>query len=219
MIRRRAGRGIPEHNIVQTPELLRRIKERFQLRQAHVAPALNEGIQLVALVDDLRDTPADRSLALTYRAGASAVADATNFWLGVNLWMPATSRYNAHVTRVFINSDDALRTSIGSVNVDPTGTAQVQLPTDQSNLTPTTSAWSNAGIVATKGTTIRGNSTFGTQAVGGLLGGAAGPLTLAIEFERLVLIPGTGIAVVNQAPVVNTHILQATFEWVEELRS
>ena len=40
-------------NVVQAPELLRRLTQRLGMRQAHVAPTLNEGIQAVVILDDI----------------------------------------------------------------------------------------------------------------------------------------------------------------------
>lgn len=46
-----------EHNLIQAPELIRRLTKRLGLRQPHIAPTLNEGVQSVVVLDDLRDTP------------------------------------------------------------------------------------------------------------------------------------------------------------------
>ena len=44
---------MPERNLIQAPELLRRLSRVFGLRQMHIAPTLNEGIQATAIVADL----------------------------------------------------------------------------------------------------------------------------------------------------------------------
>lgn len=49
--------GRPEHNQVQQPELLKRLASALGLRQMHIAPALNEGIQAVVIVEDIRAIP------------------------------------------------------------------------------------------------------------------------------------------------------------------
>lgn len=48
-------RGGAEHNLIQAPEINRRLTSRFGLRQGHVASSLGEGIQPVVVVDDLRE--------------------------------------------------------------------------------------------------------------------------------------------------------------------
>lgn len=47
------ARPAPEHNIIQSPELLTRLSQRLGLRQAHITPALAEGVQAVVLLEDL----------------------------------------------------------------------------------------------------------------------------------------------------------------------
>jgi hypothetical protein len=42
-------------NVIQAPELLRRLTLRLGLKQAHVTPTLNEGVQAVVLLDDLQN--------------------------------------------------------------------------------------------------------------------------------------------------------------------
>lgn len=44
---------MPERNVIQRPEILRRITRELGMRQAHVAPTLNEGIQAVVIAEDL----------------------------------------------------------------------------------------------------------------------------------------------------------------------
>lgn len=52
---RRHRAGGAEHNLIQSPEIVRRLTSRFKLRQGHVAPVLNEGVQPIVIVDDLRE--------------------------------------------------------------------------------------------------------------------------------------------------------------------
>lgn len=64
---------MPTHNLIQNPELIRRLAEGLGVRQAHVTPALNEGVQAVVLLDDLRG------------AGQLVDADAKRFSLYSNM--------------------------------------------------------------------------------------------------------------------------------------
>ncbi len=50
------GRGLargPEHNLIQSPEVLKRIAAFTGVRQQHILPALNEGVQSVLVVGDI----------------------------------------------------------------------------------------------------------------------------------------------------------------------
>lgn len=46
---------MPEYNLIQAPEKIQRLSKLFGIRQAHVTPTLNEGVQAVVLLDDVRD--------------------------------------------------------------------------------------------------------------------------------------------------------------------
>jgi hypothetical protein len=66
---------VPEHNIIQRPELLRRLQQRMGMRQMHVAPAMNEGVQPVVILDDLTLVPSNvvpTFLGTAYRIGTAA---------------------------------------------------------------------------------------------------------------------------------------------------
>lgn len=43
----------PDYNLIQRPEVIRRLSRFFGLRQHHITPSLNEGVQPVVLVADL----------------------------------------------------------------------------------------------------------------------------------------------------------------------
>lgn len=42
-------------NLIQAPEILSRLTRKLGLRQMHIAPTLNEGVQAVVLLDDVSD--------------------------------------------------------------------------------------------------------------------------------------------------------------------
>jgi hypothetical protein len=54
-----------EYNILQNPDLIRRLQRRTGIRQAHIAPALNEGVQTVIILDDLTQQRSDTILYAT----------------------------------------------------------------------------------------------------------------------------------------------------------
>lgn len=45
-------------NVIQAPEIIRRLRNRLGLVQAHITPTLNEGVQAVVLLDDMSREPA-----------------------------------------------------------------------------------------------------------------------------------------------------------------
>jgi hypothetical protein len=48
-------RANPEVNIVQNPDIIRRLATGLGVRQAHITPALNEGLQAVVVLEDLSE--------------------------------------------------------------------------------------------------------------------------------------------------------------------
>lgn len=46
-------RPAPEHNVIQAPELVRRLQQFLGMRQSHVAPTLSDGVQPVIILGDV----------------------------------------------------------------------------------------------------------------------------------------------------------------------
>lgn len=70
-------RPAPEVNIIQRPELLRRLQRFLGLRQAHIAPALNEGVQPVVVLGTITDAPGTEAGGYASAEGV-CTSDATN---------------------------------------------------------------------------------------------------------------------------------------------
>lgn len=51
------ARPSPEHNVIQNPALTRAVQRFTGLRQAHIAPALGEGVQPTIMLGDVREDP------------------------------------------------------------------------------------------------------------------------------------------------------------------
>lgn len=99
--RLRLGAGEAEHNLIQAPELLSRLTQRLGLKQAHVAPALTEGVQAVILLDDLtRNQDANYHVCAvgTKGTGNGVTARAVN-----ELMNPLGSGVIASVTRIVVS--------------------------------------------------------------------------------------------------------------------
>lgn len=62
----------PEHNLIQAPELVRRLFRRLGVRQSHIAPTLNEGVQAVVVLEDLTDPLTQESSGATQHYSATS---------------------------------------------------------------------------------------------------------------------------------------------------
>lgn len=77
------ARGLPrnrpptEPNIIQRPELVRQLQRFLGLRQAHVAPALNEGVQPVVVLGDLSQKPVREIGGYCSAEGNTSLGDGT----------------------------------------------------------------------------------------------------------------------------------------------
>lgn len=85
-----------EHNLIQAPELLRRLARRLGLRQAHVSPTLNEGVQAVILVDDVTAQKSE-SLLYAWAFTAGSPGDTLTKASTCALWNPPGSGRRARV--------------------------------------------------------------------------------------------------------------------------
>lgn len=77
-------RGLPrvrpetEHNIIQNPEILRRMQQGLGMRQAHVAPVLGEGLQPVVIVEDLTRARDQEAIRWVMSAQLTTTSDTVN---------------------------------------------------------------------------------------------------------------------------------------------
>jgi len=76
---------MPEVNVIQRPELMLKLAQRLGLRQAHISPTLNEGVQPVVILDDFSSELVDverlpQPSMIGASLGPSAIA---NPWLGI----------------------------------------------------------------------------------------------------------------------------------------
>lgn len=97
------SRPSPEPNIIQRPELLRRLSTRLGIRQAHVAPALNEGVQPVVILDDLSQDPATTYKKAYWQWQGALLAVAGVSYAGCFLLNPRDSLVDCRVTRITVS--------------------------------------------------------------------------------------------------------------------
>lgn len=67
----------PEHNIIQNPAITRGLQVFGGLRQAHIAPALADGLQPVVITGDIREDPRTR-IPLSFASERDLIGDGVN---------------------------------------------------------------------------------------------------------------------------------------------
>lgn len=92
-----------ETNLIQAPELLQRLRKALGIRQAHITPSLNSGVQAVVILDDVSEA----------RTASKRIAIASGFVLGGVGVAPAfrlianDTRTRIEIIRVLAFSDAA----------------------------------------------------------------------------------------------------------------
>lgn len=186
-----------EFNLIQNPELLRRLQAVLGIRQAHIAPALNEGVTPVVLLADLQREP--EYTVATYSARATVDGNLVDRGGGAILNNPAGSTIVARVLRatiaiatdVFqhIAAEVTLATTDppGVGTMDPIATSSRGLNWERGNITGAR----RSSLTLYGGTlTAINNNMFDTNVDSTRVGGIC---RLEIDFEpyRVHLDPGT----------------------------
>lgn len=96
----------PEHNIVQNPALTRGLQQLVGSRQAHIAPALSDGLQPQITVADIRADPHTQLPLGTYAAFKELIGDGINVQRG-RFWNPPWSGRIAVLRRLHTYIDAA----------------------------------------------------------------------------------------------------------------
>lgn len=87
-----------EYNLIQAPELVRRLQRRLGIRQAHISPTLNEGVQTVVVMDDLTN---QKSETQRFALGRGVGNDSAGGNLStVGLWNAAGSGKRVRVISI-----------------------------------------------------------------------------------------------------------------------
>ncbi|HKW42523.1 MAG TPA: hypothetical protein VJN39_14840 [Gemmatimonadales bacterium] len=95
--------GGAEHNLIQRPDLLARLRVALGMRQMHVAPALNEGVQPVVIVADVSREPTQAAHLGYYGGNASgSPGGAGPQYSAVALVNEATSGVRARIQSVTV---------------------------------------------------------------------------------------------------------------------
>jgi len=80
-----------EHNLIQAPEVVRRLFTVFGLRQPHITPALGEVVTPVAILADVSRSGAPDARTSFFRGGYSGTGDNVSRVAAVILTNPANS--------------------------------------------------------------------------------------------------------------------------------
>ncbi len=96
----------PEHNLIQRPDLGRSLQRMLGIRQPHIAPTLQEGVQPVVIVGDTRDV-ASTQLDGLWASGTlwlTGSPPGSNVILNHVLWNPATSGVDLYIRVVRVET-------------------------------------------------------------------------------------------------------------------
>jgi len=88
-----------EYNLVQAPELIRRMARRLGIRQQHITPTLNEGVQAIVLLDDMTQQQSETQL-YAMGTGDGTAPDGVSLFSSVGLFNPLGSGIKARVTNI-----------------------------------------------------------------------------------------------------------------------
>lgn len=87
-----------EYNLIQSPELIRRLTKFLGLRQAHIVPTLDENVVASIILADISKEP--EFLPRRFAAQGQIDGDSTSLGFGFRLDNPVASGVVARVTRI-----------------------------------------------------------------------------------------------------------------------
>ena len=90
---------MPEHNLIQRPEIMLRLQQWLGVRQAHITPTLSEHLQAVVIVGDVRESPDERTYIRPVQSVIVGSPTIGQFY-NARLRNPASSGVNIRVTEV-----------------------------------------------------------------------------------------------------------------------
>lgn len=172
----------PEHNLIQRPELIRALANRLGLKQPHVLPAMNEGVQAVVVLDTLPAPQADQARIAARGNIAGGVPDGATLMSCVGVWnRPGSAKVLRLVEWYGACDVVASQDVIAAVQTDNAASYTWPLATPYETYyldTPTTPA--SAGLLADDFVVIGGRRTSISTSVGLIWSGrvaTSGPLS------------------------------------------
>lgn len=193
-----------EHNLIQNPDIIGRLAKLLGMRQAHVAPTLNEGIQAVVIVDDARGAIGPASTPAPLRrtfvcAGWFSLGATIDGAIQVVNTQTCVLRLKRLILRTDLTTPVRLRMGIRDA---PQGGALLG-----SNGFPNRSqnAIIQAAFVNPSVTSGPTNTNFISQNLGEYYISASQPLDIWDEYD-VVLTPGTGWLIQTFGAAVNSNL-------------
>jgi hypothetical protein len=190
-----------DYNLIQRPDLILKIADFFGIRQAHLVPSLNEGIQVVYIAGDVRDEKQSNKAPAILHGRAAVNLGATALFNAVRLRNPAASRSVLIVDDLFYQTSTDVDVGLTIETGDLAGGAFSSLATNSETWAGGTHGWYGAPILPPKlagqvsyasnvGQIIVSNRFLWLQTTG------AGLQQLQ-KFEGLSLVPGTQLTLAH----------------------
>ena len=196
-----------EHNLIQAPELLRRLASRLGMRQMHISPALTEGITPVIIVDDISEPGSGPAITRRTLLGqVTSVGNGSTTYGACFLWNPAGGTRVCRVRRITVGVTASVvgsfRLVLYPIASAPSGNAGV-------------SYWQDMRLAGTAAGRVMEMPLSAGQL--GTFHGAynwSGAGQMIVEPANMVLPPGTAVCMANVTGFSNG--LSVVFEWDEE---
>ena len=196
-----------EYNLIQAPEIIRRLAVKLGIRQAHIAPTLAENVVPVILLDDLTDR--DQSDVRRCAGGVSGIS-AGAFLFNAVLFNPVASGIVAKVSRLFVGLGAADQINVGlspAINVPASTIGGFKQRLDEVNHEAPNVTFPQCLVYANAAAAIDYTTGYVCQK------SLVGPSTLNRFDLEASLYPGTALIVCIPTPIVAARI---NFEWQEQ---
>jgi hypothetical protein len=194
-------------NLIQAPEILLRLSRALGLRQAHVTPTLNEGVQAVVLIADVSRDPS-APIVQAYRSGAFSTVAAGLLFHSFNLCNPVGSGVRVRIISIEWSARITTGTQIGvgpRFFVLPTSFSRATNPLD-----PSGSGRSKASPIFQEGAGVSAPNDWLDEPV------SLTPFPRIMRPREMVLPPGLTVGVGNRGAVNIGDTFGWAFEWQEE---
>jgi hypothetical protein len=197
-----------EFNLIQAPEILLRLARAFGMRQAHIAPTLNEGVQAVVIIGDVSADPVTFSIG-TYRFSTTNIFAGANVFMSSQLQNPIGSKVNLRVHAIQFSSNQGVEFALsGQPLTTPPGTTAIQTnPITVPFAAPVRSSVADVQVKA--GVAVQLSREWGVYEV-------LVATTVEIRPENMVIPPGTALAVGNVTVGNVGSAMLTVLEWSEE---
>lgn len=197
---------MPEHNIIQAPEIIGRLTRALGIRQAHVLPTMSETVTPVVLIADVSQQPGGSTGYASFRGGTSQQAAGANVFVVAFLTNPAGSGVLARVRAIEVSVPNFGIYGIEPFVSDPGGAPQIQTDGVDAPLLGSFSrckVFGNIGPASFVPNTFWGTWQFPSNSV------------QFIRPSNIVIPPGLTLAIGSSFGITVGLNFLCTFEWDE----